>query len=680
MKTEMKENKGFTLIEVIVAFAVIAIAVFVFTPIIAYSFNMISDMGQTREDIYEQRKDIEIKIAGNNSEGTDELKIVFEKGSDHEIVSAYGTLISDSVSKNILSFVTNTKGDSVQLAIRSRTAGYTNKFSEDSWNDITDKIVDVLTDNELFTDVTDFSVKSNDGTVVISDAGFVITDAGNAYFTLPDEALPASGSPYKVCYEDYYAYMFVSLSSFDGVGMIAVGSNNRLILAEGFENNDPTNIKFYDGGTINDSPGTVINDIVWIPDTSGNPNAGKFVAVGADGYYLEIGETVAQGSDFNEVDITQKIFTPGTITSLMDFTSLASTGAGTDPVFTGRLSYLYQLTQTVPHSHANAQLNYNNKTCKYHAANNIPCTVANTSSTRWHWFINNAWASGNTVPNGALYAHRRQTTFNPCGAVKYDGTVCTDANTEATHTENATTETSDVTADISSQFKLEGGTLISAIDNSPAADHNYVDVAYGPYSGANRTIILDAAANTARYRDGNGSWSDLETGKAGLKSAAIGTMRYYWLWIFPREASAYVIVYGTSAALHYGTTGTTNIDLGYSANSVAYANKGSYNNTWVIVGDSGYISYSELYAPLENRSFTRVTTYIDSADGSTKNISTLDSYNLNEVVCINDRFFAVGDGGLILSSGDGKIWYRHYIYDENDNIVSGIDLNSIAGR
>lgn len=679
----MKKKLGFTLVEVLVSFAIIAIAVFIFTPFIAFSFKSLYDMGQTRRAIYEERKNIEIKIAANNSEGVDELKIVFEKGSSHEIVNAYGTRISDSINNNILSFITNTKGDTVSLAIRSRTEGYTNKFSEDSWHRITDKIVDVMTDNDLFTDVTKFSVKSNDGTVVIPYTDFVLTDVNNAYFTLPEEAMPAGGSPYKVCYEDYYAYMFVGLSSFEGVGMIAVGSSNRLILSEGFENNDPTNIKFFDGGNINQDTSTIINDIVWVPDASGNPNAGKFVSVGENGYYLEIGETVAQGSDFNEVDIRQKIFTPGSISSLQSFKAIASTGAGTEPIFTGGLSYAYEQTQTTAHFHNNAEIDYNSNTCKYHADNNIPCTQ--THATRWHFYRNGAWRNGNSVPSDALYPHRRQTDPNPCGVIEHDGIVCTEADTAATHAENSTTETSNVTAAINSQFKLEGGTLISALDSSFTGNNNYVDVAYGTYSGANRTIVLDSIANTARFRDGNGTWGNLETNKSGLKSVAIGTMQYITWLLSRQDQSAYVIVYGTNAALRYGTTSTVNVSLGYAANSVAYARKGSYNNTWVLVGNSGYIAYSEIYDSFwsggnytSSNPFTRVTTYIDSIDMGTHNLSALG--NLNEVVSINDRFFAVGDNGLILSSGDGKIWYRHYIYDSSNNIMSGINLKSIAGR
>ncbi|MDD4773698.1 MAG: type II secretion system protein [Eubacteriales bacterium] len=55
----MKNNKGFTLVDTLMAMAVIAIAVFVFAPIFAYSFKQITDSGIWQNVIIQQRAYIE---------------------------------------------------------------------------------------------------------------------------------------------------------------------------------------------------------------------------------------------------------------------------------------------------------------------------------------------------------------------------------------------------------------------------------------------------------------------------------------------------------------------------------------------------------------------------------------------------------------------------------------------
>lgn len=115
----MKSNKGFTLIETLIAMALIIIAVFIFTPIFAHSFKQIADAGVWQNIIIKQRASIEEQLAGRSAILSDDIKYppiditlnLYEEGVETSDISVKisGKNIKDSLTNktNIRSFLTN---------------------------------------------------------------------------------------------------------------------------------------------------------------------------------------------------------------------------------------------------------------------------------------------------------------------------------------------------------------------------------------------------------------------------------------------------------------------------------------------------------------------------------------------------------------------------------------------
>lgn len=61
------KNKGFTLIEVLTALAIIALLIFAFTPLIVFSFQQLHDTGVGQKSLYSQKATVEEKLATRNT-------------------------------------------------------------------------------------------------------------------------------------------------------------------------------------------------------------------------------------------------------------------------------------------------------------------------------------------------------------------------------------------------------------------------------------------------------------------------------------------------------------------------------------------------------------------------------------------------------------------------------------
>ncbi|MHB1151466.1 MAG: prepilin-type N-terminal cleavage/methylation domain-containing protein [Eubacteriales bacterium] len=115
----MKSNKGFTLVETLIAIALIMIAIFVFAPIFAQSFKQISDAGVWQNVIIKQRASIEEQLAGRSSILSDDtnyppIDITINLYDADEFtadtaVDINGKIISDALGDKsyIRSFLTN---------------------------------------------------------------------------------------------------------------------------------------------------------------------------------------------------------------------------------------------------------------------------------------------------------------------------------------------------------------------------------------------------------------------------------------------------------------------------------------------------------------------------------------------------------------------------------------------
>lgn len=116
----MKNNKGFTLVDTLMAMAVIAIAIFVFAPIFAYSFKQITDSGIWQNVIIQQRAYIENQQAKRDEILADTGKHwvgvtlnLYDAGKNVVDVDIQGKTIEDALGDktHIKSFITNIYDD-----------------------------------------------------------------------------------------------------------------------------------------------------------------------------------------------------------------------------------------------------------------------------------------------------------------------------------------------------------------------------------------------------------------------------------------------------------------------------------------------------------------------------------------------------------------------------------------
>lgn len=79
LKKISKTQKGFTLIEVIVAVAILMIIVFSFTLMFTTSFSGIFRAGHKSRALFETQDEMDNKIAGNLNSGVDSISVQFDQ-------------------------------------------------------------------------------------------------------------------------------------------------------------------------------------------------------------------------------------------------------------------------------------------------------------------------------------------------------------------------------------------------------------------------------------------------------------------------------------------------------------------------------------------------------------------------------------------------------------------------
>ncbi len=105
----IKAEKGFSLVEVMVAMAVLLIIVIAFSTLFTFAFGGIFSQGRKSEALYEEvQKELEELYETGNSDGTDELVIGFVNASS--TISVTGAIVTepytyDDRTNNIYTFI-----------------------------------------------------------------------------------------------------------------------------------------------------------------------------------------------------------------------------------------------------------------------------------------------------------------------------------------------------------------------------------------------------------------------------------------------------------------------------------------------------------------------------------------------------------------------------------------------
>jgi len=295
----MKNQKGFTLAEILVALVIIAILIFSFTPLTVFSFKQIYETGRAQSALYEQKGKVEETMASRNANtGLPQVTIetVFRETTHngHTIpevgpVPVVGSWVSDSGSQSNFQVAT------VYTAIgagdnHARIRLAPDSVSED--DNLSGKIINVYSEFLIFDSSTQFKLKDNTGAIV-SSVTFTYKDSTTFELKL-SSGITAQKSPYIVEMDGtgYSAKLYVAPPN-----IIAVCSDGWYYTSKGFEFDEDGNPRVVFKKSASKIANN-INDIMWHEQT------GKYIAVGNSGVY----RTLSGGTSWNSLDIGEKAF------------------------------------------------------------------------------------------------------------------------------------------------------------------------------------------------------------------------------------------------------------------------------------------------------------------------------------------------------------------------------------
>lgn len=269
----MKNQKGMTLVEILVAMGLMVMVVFCFTPFMLSSLQNVQVAGDQREDLYTQKGDIEEQIAEGIDAAEPDLKgveIIFHQGTTEATGTAEGLYLT-SAGEMLTSFIARDRA-SLDLS--------PSKVSE---NCSSSQKIAITCDFMEFVSEPDgtnkFKLMVSDGNDVWTKAEWVsfrIIDKNHAEMSANTAYRFDMRKMYRIYYgEDVYATLRITPSS-----LIAVGQNGAYYVY--------TSDKKWEKGTgFNASEGKLgdktLNDAVW--------TGSQYVAAGEKGswYYTEDG-------------------------------------------------------------------------------------------------------------------------------------------------------------------------------------------------------------------------------------------------------------------------------------------------------------------------------------------------------------------------------------------------------
>ncbi len=213
-----KQNKGFTLIEVLTALSLLMVIVFAFSPFLLKTLDDIYFAGQRRAEIFEDKARVE-RVLALHGEGLtpEELRVAYydAEGNSYTPVYTVGVNIQEG---DITAFYSNTD-PSMTLIPLSVNEGYPANTT-----------VEIVGTFLNFTDAGHFKLRENiNGNVVSTSGCFTLseTNPGIATFKLP-AGLNMAGSPYGVYYGDTYAPLKINPPA-----MVAVGASGSYFAGNG---------------------------------------------------------------------------------------------------------------------------------------------------------------------------------------------------------------------------------------------------------------------------------------------------------------------------------------------------------------------------------------------------------------------------------------------------------------
>ncbi|NMA65734.1 MAG: prepilin-type N-terminal cleavage/methylation domain-containing protein [Clostridiaceae bacterium] len=287
----MKNNKGFTLIEIMVALTIIMIIIFAFTPITVYSFKKFHESGTGQKELYAQKSTIEDKLA-TRKENTD-LPSVTINTVFKETVSAGGQTVSKTGPISVTGFFvsdTNNLSDfklaTVYTALHSqdnkaRIRLIPNVVSED--DDISEKTIYIYSEFFIFSedDISYFELYDKNGSR-INEVNFKYVNNTTVSMkfnsTNNNPPITASLQPYTVRLGDnnsITAKLYV-----EPPNIIVATAYGQYFSSKGIDitggSGSNTIPDFYQ---VNETIGGHVNDLIW-----DNSNS-RYIAVGDDGNY-----------------------------------------------------------------------------------------------------------------------------------------------------------------------------------------------------------------------------------------------------------------------------------------------------------------------------------------------------------------------------------------------------------
>ena len=255
----MKNQKGMTLVEILVAMGLMVMVVFCFTPFMLSSLQNVQVAGEQRENLYTQKGDMEEQISEGidyTTTGLEGVAVYFSQGSEPPVVgTANGLYLTSDL---LTSFIAS---DEAELDISPGSV---------SENCPSSQVITITCDSMEFTDVNKFELK--EGTSKANwPVKFTILDANHATMEAVGSYKFDMKYEYQICYDTVSADLRITPSS-----LIAVGQDGAYYVytSEG---------KWKQGaGTATGSLGDItLRDAVW--------TGTQYVAAGDDGswYYTE---------------------------------------------------------------------------------------------------------------------------------------------------------------------------------------------------------------------------------------------------------------------------------------------------------------------------------------------------------------------------------------------------------
>lgn len=318
----MKSNKGFTLVETLIAMALIMIAIFVFAPIFAQSFKQISDAGRWQNVIIKQRASIEEQLAGRSVILSDDIlypptditiKLYdSDPATTDAAVGISGKIISDALGNKsyIRSFLSNIYqneilSDSVPAVVDSVkdpqspeivVSPETIYYGEDLYKDTVGKTFTVYGINLTFTteSVSKITISGSVSPNIISYFNILYNATANSLVLTVKNTAPDNfflEAPFKITYNSIYTADIAILMP----QIIAVTKAGDFIT--GFVDNK--NINFSNVITKIPSLNGDINQIVY------NFQNREYVAVGNNNQ-CRVFETVVNKPDWQNKDTSNQ--------------------------------------------------------------------------------------------------------------------------------------------------------------------------------------------------------------------------------------------------------------------------------------------------------------------------------------------------------------------------------------